>query len=64
LHCSATRHQHTHSSGPTRNQTKPRTPYATYIRNYNIHCSWRWACKPETCRAERTQNKYSIASSW
>ena len=23
---------HTHSSGPTPNQTKPRTPYATYVK--------------------------------
>jgi len=35
--------------------TKPRTPYATYIRNCNTYCSWRWTCKPETCQAERTQ---------
>ena len=30
--CTATRHQHTHSSGPTPNQTKRRTPYAAYVK--------------------------------
>ena len=52
--CTATRHQHTHSSGPTPNYTKDTICYICK-RNYNMHCSWRWACKPETCRAKRTQ---------
>ena len=51
---SATRHQHTHSSGPTPNYTKD-TICCICKGNCNIHCSWRWAYKPETCRAERTQ---------
>jgi len=38
-----------------RHLTTPRTPYAVYVKNYNIHCSWRWVCKPETCRAKSTQ---------
>ena len=29
--------------------------YQLDARNYNIYCSWRWACKPEICRAESTQ---------
>jgi len=37
-----------------RHLTTPRTPYAAYVRNCNIYCSWRWACKPEKCRAENT----------
>ena len=36
--------------------------YAAYVRYCNIHCSWRWAYKPETCRAESTQ--INVASSW
>ena len=51
---SATRHQHTHSSTPAPNYTKD-TICCIFKGNYNIHCSWRWAYKPETCRAERTQ---------
>jgi len=35
LHCTATHHQHTLSSRPT--PTTPRTPYAVYVRNYNIY---------------------------
>ena len=61
LQCTATRHQHTHSSRPTPNCTKD-TICCICKRNYNNHCSWRWTYKPETCRAE--VNKYSVASSW
>ena len=51
--CTATHHQHTLSSRLT--PTTPRTPYAVYVRNYNIYFSWRWAYKPETCRADIIQ---------
>ena len=40
-----------------------RTPYATFVRNCNTYCSWRWACKPETCRAEGTQSKWMLIPS-
>jgi len=51
LHCSATRHQHTHSSRPTPSYTKD-TICCICKGNYNIYCSWRWAYKLETCRAK------------
>ena len=40
------------SSRPTPNYTKDTI---CCICNFNIHCSWRWECKPETWRAESTQ---------
>ena len=45
---------HTHSPGPTPSYTKD-TICCICKEIVNIHCSWRWAYKPETCRAERTQ---------
>ena len=57
LQCNTPAVQHaTNTHTPQdRHLTTPRTPYAVHVRNYNIHRSWRWACKPETCRAESTQ---------
>ena len=56
--------QHATSTHTPQNRhlVTPRTPYAAYVRYCNIHCSWRWAYKPETCRAESTH--INIASSW
>jgi len=57
LHYTAVAVQHatiTHTP-QDRHLTTPRTTYAVYIKKFNIHCSWRWACKPEICRAESIQ---------
>ena len=43
--CTAARQQHTHSSRRTPSYTKD-TICCICKGNYNIHCSWRWACKP------------------
>jgi len=50
---SSTRLQQTHSSGLTPNYTKD--TICCICKKFNIHCSWRWARKPKTCRAESTQ---------
>jgi len=51
---SATRHQHTHSSEPTPNYTKD-TICCICKEIVTSIAPEDGACKPETCRAERTQ---------
>ena len=52
--CCAVQHATSTHTPQDRHLATPRTPYAAYVRYYNIRCSWRWAYKPETCRAEST----------